>query len=153
MITNDDIVAAARGWLGTRFHHQGRIKRTQAHRGGVDCLGLLIGVARELNFRLPDGSPAIELDQTDYTHYPDTAYLQAQLLRALVPIPMEGITPGNILLLRIDNAPQHLAIVSNMHDGLGIIHAYAPARSVVEHPFDRWWQERVQAAFRHWQIS
>lgn len=148
-ITNDGIVAAARGWLGTRFHHQGRLKKTDKHKGGVDCLGLLIGIAKEVDLRLPDGSPAVSLDSTDYTHHPDTEYLQQQLLRALVPIPIGGIAPGNILLLCIDGFPQHLAIVSDMLQGLGIIHAYAPARRVVEHHFDGWWQARVQAAFRH----
>ena len=37
---NDAIVTCARSWIGTRFHHQGRLKKTQSHKGGVDCLGL-----------------------------------------------------------------------------------------------------------------
>lgn len=154
MALNDDIVAAARGWLGTRFHHQGRLKKTAAHNGGVDCLGLLIGVAGELDLRLLDGSPAVALDSTDYTHTPDTEYLRRQLLRALEPIPGDGIiAPGDILLFRIDHFPQHLAIVSDMPSGLGIIHSYAPARQVVEHCFDDWWKSRVQSAFRYSHLS
>ena len=39
MTTGDDIVAAARGWLGTCFHHQGRLKRSAVHRGGVARTG------------------------------------------------------------------------------------------------------------------
>lgn len=147
-IDNDAVVAAARGWLGTRFHHQGRLKKTAAHRGGVDCLGLLIGMAEELDLRLADGTPAARLDRTDYGHYPDTEALRAQLLKALSPIPAGGIVPGNILLLRIDGFPQHLAVVSGLKGGLGVIHAYAPARAVVEHVLDDSWRQRIAAAYR-----
>lgn len=148
MVSNDDIVAAARGWLGTRFHHQGRLKKTATHKGGVDCLGLLIGVAKEIDLRLSDGAPAIMLDRTDYTHHPDTGYLQSQLRRALVSIPIGGIEPGNILLLSVDHSPQHLAIISTLPPGMGIIHAYAPARAVVEHALDESWRRRIAAAYR-----
>jgi hypothetical protein len=30
------IVACARSWIGTRFHHQGRLKKADGHKGGVD---------------------------------------------------------------------------------------------------------------------
>lgn len=148
MSSNADVVASARRWLGTRFHHQGRLKRTESHHGGVDCLGLLVGVAEELDIRLPDGAPAIILDRTDYTHHPDTEYLKAQLMRVLETIPHDGISPGDILLLNIDASPQHLGIVSDLNPGLGIIHAYAPARAVVEHVLDSGWRQRIVAAYR-----
>jgi len=142
------IVTAARGWIGTRFHHQGRIRKTESHKGGVDCLGLLAGVAAELDLRRPDGLPLIAADETNYPHQPDPKHLRACLSQLLMPIPLGGIRPGDILLLRIDESPQHLAIVSAMSDGPGIIHAYAPARAVVEHRLDDWWRKRIEAAFR-----
>jgi len=142
------IVATARGWIGTRFHHQGRLKKTDSHKGGVDCLGLLAGVAAELDLRGPDGMRLITADETNYAHQPDTSYLVARLSALLTPIPPGGILPGDIVLLRIDESPQHLAIVSDIGEGLGIIHAYALARAVVEHQLDDWWQERIEAAFR-----
>ena len=37
--TRTDVVAAAREWLGTPFHHQARLRGV-----GVDCVGLVIGV-------------------------------------------------------------------------------------------------------------
>lgn len=139
---NNDIVQAARGWIGTRFHHQGRLKKTENSKGGVDCLGLLIGVARELEL------PFLAYDETDYSHYPDTEKLQQRLGAALKQIGVGEIAAGDILLLSIDSNPQHLAIVSDMAGGLGIIHAYAPARAVVEHGLDTWWRERIVAAYR-----
>ena len=163
------IVTAARGWIGTRFHHQGRIKKTGSHKGGVDCLGLLAGVAAELDLRDADGLPLIAFDETDYAHRPDTHRLRARLSELLIEIPSPAMSaealakadcggglgrgksstrPGDIVLLRMDGSPQHLAIVSDWENSLGLIHAYAPARAVVEHALDDWWRERIEAAFR-----
>jgi cell wall-associated NlpC family hydrolase len=145
---NQAIVNCARSWLGTRFHHQGRLKRSATHKGGVDCLGLLVGVAAELKLAAPDGSLLIEADERHYPHAPDTARLMRRLAQLLRPVPPEQISPGDILLLRVDGSPQHLAIASGGPEGPGIIHAYAPARAVVEHRLDAWWRERIEAVFR-----
>lgn len=138
----NQIVNSARGWLGTRFHHQGRLKKSENNKGGVDCLGLLIGVSAELNL------PFTEQDETSYSHSPDTQKLREKLAHSLQEINISEINSGDILLLNIDGQAQHLAIVSDMADGLGIIHAYAPARAVVEHALDAWWREKIVAAFR-----
>ncbi len=138
----NDIVNAARGWIGTRFHHQGRLKKTDTHKGGVDCLGLLIGVARELNL------PLSQYDEVDYPHYPDTEKLRQKLAGCMQEIKIQDMRMGDVLLLAVDDSPQHLAIVSELAGELAIIHAYAPARAVVEHVLDSWWKQRVVAAFR-----
>jgi hypothetical protein len=148
-MTNSDIVACARGWLGTRFHHQGRLKKSAVHRGGVDCLGLLIGIAKELQLSHPGGQRLSDFDEINYPHYPDTRRFRQRLAEALRAIPVAAIEPGDVLLLRIDDNPQHLAIVSDRKTGHGIIHAYAPARSVVEHDLNEWWQSRIESAFRY----
>lgn len=136
------IVTCARGFIGTRFHHQGRLKKTDNHKGGIDCLGLLIGVAQELNL------PFTECDETGYSHYPDTKKLRQKLASILQEIPTESMQEGDVLLLNIDGNPQHLAIVSELSHELAIIHAYAPARSVVEHVLDNWWRKQIVAVFR-----
>lgn len=155
--TINPIVACARGWIGTRFHHQGRLKKTENHKGGVDCLGLLVGVAAELDLRAADGLSLTSFDKADYPHQPDAARLRERLLQLLTPIPIGDILPGDIVLLNIDGNPQHLAIVSDFSNPsplkgegirLSLIHAYAPARAVVEHGLDGWWQEKIEAAFR-----
>ena len=137
-----EIVACARGWIGTRFHHQGRVRKTLTHKGGVDCLGLLVGVAKELHI-----THLVKADETNYPHYPDTKWLRARLSVLLSPVEIDSIAPGDIVLLNVADSPQHLAIVSDMGVELGIIHAYAPAKSVVEHGLDGWWRERIEAAF------
>lgn len=147
MTTNQAIVAAARGWLGTRFHHQGRLRKTSAHKGGVDCLGLLVGIANELNIKTENGALLASLDRANYSHLPDVGELYSALCFGLTPKPLSEVEPGNILLFEIDGRPQHLAVVSNHDNGLGIIHAYAQARAVVEHALDEWWLARIKAAF------
>ncbi len=138
----NQIVSAARSWLGTRFHHQGRLKRTASSKGGVDCLGLLIGAAAELRL------PLTGYDEADYAHYPDIEKLKNKMARAMQEIAISDICAGDILLLSVDNRAQHLAIVSDMGEEFGMIHAYAPARAVVEHVIDEWWHDRIVAAYR-----
>ncbi|MDE3060454.1 MAG: hypothetical protein KGJ06_05535, partial [Pseudomonadota bacterium] len=115
------IVASARGWTGTRFHHQGRLKKTASHKGGVDCLGLLAGVAGELNLRDHNGEELAAFDEIDYSHRPDASKLRAKLAELLLRVPVQEISPGDIALLRIDGSPQHLAIISDFGGGLGMI--------------------------------
>lgn len=147
------IITTARGWIGTRFHHQGRLKAAPGHKGGVDCLGLLIGVARELELRAADGTPLAALDTADYGHLPNGEALKAALERHLLPA--DAPAPGCILLLAPDGvAPRHLGIVGAIHHSpptthaLTLIHAYAQARRVVEHRLDAWWVERVRGVYR-----
>ncbi|MCE2926467.1 MAG: hypothetical protein LW823_02305 [Rickettsiales bacterium] len=142
------IVHTARGWLGTRFHHQGRLKKTATHKGGVDCLGLIVGVAKELDLRSLDGRELADYDEQNYSHYPDADHLFSRLTELLRPIKKEETQPADIILLNIDSHPQHLAIVSDFEAGKGIIHAFAPARSVVEHALDSYWEQKIVNCFR-----
>ncbi|MGE0755119.1 MAG: C40 family peptidase [Alphaproteobacteria bacterium] len=144
----DRIVQAARGWLGTRFCHQGRVKKTASHAGGVDCLGLLIGVAAELQLCNHEGKPLMGYDERDYPHYPDVERLRHMLGSHLLPIHHAGIQPGDVVLLNIDGHPQHMGICCRLNGALSLIHAYAPARAVVEHHLDSWWNARIVSVFR-----
>lgn len=47
----ETIIKTARTWLGTKFHHQGRIKRSKQNLGGCDCVGLIIGIGNELGIK------------------------------------------------------------------------------------------------------
>ena len=51
---------------------------------------------------------------------------------------------GDILLMRFDGDPCHLAICT----GPTMIHAWAIVRKVCEHDFDREWQSRVVRIYR-----
>lgn len=144
----DAIVACARGWLGTRFHHQGRLKKTREHAGGVDCLGLLVGVAKELKLQDVNGLPLSLHDVFTYPHLPDVEKLQQSLCNCLELISIDQMCVGDVALIRISERPQHLAILTDFNNGPGVIHAYAPAKKVVERALDAWWKERIYRAYR-----
>ena len=124
------IVAAARSWLGTPWHHQGRLKHV-----GVDCIGLAVGVAREIGLTVED--------QTDYGREPD-----ADLLLEKLHLHCERVDdwqPGDILLFAISGPrARHVGFATD----IGMIHAHAPARRVVEHGIDATWRQRIIGAWR-----
>ena len=134
------IITAARSWVGTCFHHQGRCKRTAAHNGGVDCIGLLVGVAQEIGFPVQD--------ETDYSRHPQGSRLADVLRHYLQPIALTEVRGGDVLLFTFEKDPQHVGIVSELSGGeLGLIHAYREARGVVEHRLDNHWWKKAIAAF------
>lgn len=143
MLTSCKVVQTARGWRGVAFAHQGRT------RAGIDCLGLLIVVAEDLDLLFEEARASARDDRT-YGHQPDTNKLFEGLMRHLVRIPHNQMQAGDIVLLRIDGSPQHLAILSDYPhpESWGIIHAYAPARKVVEHRLSSDWQRNIAAVFR-----
>lgn len=148
-VSREAIAACARSWIGTRFVHQGRLKRCTAHSGGVDCLGLLAGVAKELDLRTPDGRLLADCDQQDYPRYPDTDMLRDTLERLLMRVEEGEMREGDVLLLTVEGRAQHLAIAGRMEDGeLSLIHAYAQAGRVVEHRLDALWREAIAGVFR-----
>lgn len=139
------IVAAARHYLGVPFAHQGRSG------AGLDCLGLLVCVANDCALCL-DGKPVVRFDETDYGHYPDAAYLRSQLEQVLRPC--DEIKAGQVALLHHDGSDRHLAIVGDYGEsGVSLIHAYAPARVVVEHRLDENWKGRVAALFEFTEVE
>lgn len=145
----DDIINAARSWLGTRFLHQGRLKKTQTSRGGVDCLGLLIGIAKELQLVDHKGKALASYDNTSYPHTPDTTKLLGHLHHLLIPKPITKLKKADICLFNINGNPQHLAIITEAHlQTATMIHAYAQARKVIEHELDEHWRQSMVAAFQ-----
>lgn len=139
-ICDSAVIAAARGCLGTPFHHQGRLKQV-----GVDCLGLLICVAKDLALTNSNKTALAEYDALDYGHYPDEKRLYQGLMSQLIKI--SSPKPAAIGLFKIDGSARHLALFGEKDGALTLIHAYAPARKVVEHRFDESWQTRLVAVF------
>jgi len=135
------IVDAARSWIGTPFHHQGRIKTV-----GVDCLRLLIGVALELYLRDVEGVPLAAYDELSYGHMPDERNLYMKLQNVLIET--KALKSENIVLFEIDGAARHLGIIGSKNGYFSIIHAYAPARKVIEHRLDEEWKAKIVKLFK-----
>jgi len=148
MATSHEVVACARQFLGVRFAHQGRSV------AGLDCLGLLLITAQTLDFTF-DGAGVEALDVHHYGTRPDAMLLKQKLDTHLQPIEKADVRAADILLLKINGMPQHLALLSDypMANELGMIHAYAPAREVVEHRYDAHWRRNTYRAYRLPQLA
>lgn len=156
MIAAEAIVPLARGWLGTRYVHQAR--GPKGPEGGVDCVGLLIGVASELGLLEPGYDP------TGYDWETDGTQLRLELSKwaeviAMSDVPQEVdfwldvLQPGDIAVFKVVGLPQHTGFVSEIDYGVGgtfpgLIHAYNPAGKVVEHSLDERWFRRLIELWR-----
>jgi len=132
----DEIVAAARGWIGTRYHHQ-----ASARGVGCDCLGLVRGVWREVVGAEPEMAPPYSPDWAE-------AKREETLLDAAARhfVPVEVIRPGAILIFRWRAwAPaKHVGIAAD--DGR-LVHAYDSAGRVVETTLSTAWRRRLAGIF------
>ena len=116
MITRAAVLSAARACLGVRFRHQGRT-RVQ----GLDCAGLVVHVCEQLGVPIEDC--------LNYAHDPDYRVLSRALHQHLTPISLHEIQPGDVLRFIAGSDPVHLGIATD----IGVIHAAASHRKVVEH--------------------
>ncbi len=125
------VIEAARECLGTPFHHQGRAAGI-----GLDCIGLLVVALRKAGFEVQD--------RTDYLPRPDGVSLIAGI-EAHGAKKVETIQAGDILVFRYGQQPQHVALATS---GATLIHAFAPARRVVETAIGDYWRRRLVAVYR-----
>ena len=139
------IVAQARTWLGTPFHHQARLKGK-----GCDCLGLIVGVVDEMGLKDAHGRLLSSYDEITYPKEPDGAYLIEKLTDLLDEVPIRDARAGDLALFKVRENPQHLAILTDYEGTLGMIHSFAPSRRVVEHRLDDDWKSRLLKVYR-WQ--
>lgn len=131
------IIAIARTWIGTPYHHQASLKGT-----GADCIGLVRGIWRELIGEEPERLPAYSGDWAEATGR--ESMLQAAS-RHLVPIEPQLIREGDVIVfrLRAEAVAKHVGVVS----GLGrMIHAQEGA-PVCEVNIGPWWRRRIAGAF------
>lgn len=132
MASAEDVVRQARTWLNTPYHHQGRLKGV-----GVDCAGLIIGVAHELQLSA--------FDIGGYTARPDGDSLRQACQAQMQPLAIAALQPGDVLLFQFDAHPGHLGFFSGPDT---LLHAYLPRRRVVEHALDAAWWRQVVGCYR-----
>lgn len=120
------VVAAARSWLSTPYHHAADVKGA-----GVDCAMLLVRVYVDLGLVGP-------FDPRPYTrdwmlHRDEEKYLGFLLTRARL---VETPEPADVVLFRFGRCFSHGGIVTRS-DPLTIVHAFASARVVIEEEIAR----------------
>ncbi len=132
------IVAEARRWLATPYHH-----RASTLGAGVDCLGLIRGVYRACVGAEPVDVPPYSASWADAD---GGEPLLAAATAALVAVePAQDFAAGDVLVFRMPPAgvAKHAGIATGPHR---MIHAYESA-GVVEVSLGGWWRRRLAAAF------
>lgn len=137
MIKRSNIVETAKGWINTPYHHQAAVKGV-----GCDCIGLLIGVWRELIGELPVEPPI-------YSPQWHLHQKESQLIKVLKEtygfVDINATTPpaGAVLCFGLERGPAHHAGIST---GNGtFIHSFMLSKKVVEVTLDPAWKRRLHA--------
>lgn len=132
----NQIVAEARSWLGTPYHHQAALKGI-----GCDCIGLLKGIYAAFGgvVDLPaDYSPSWHVHRAEER-------LRDGLRRYGQEVPLLSARPGDILLFGIGKGPAaHGALLIEPEI---IIHAYAEAGAVIASRLTGRWLAWRRCAF------
>lgn len=129
------VIAEARCWIGTPYHHQASCCGT-----GCDCLGLVRGVWRALYGTEPETPPP----------YPVNGPAREELMvpafgRWLIKIPRDAAMAGDVLVFswRHSQPARHCGIQTAGHH---FIHAHS-RRAVAETRLTPWWWRHCLAAF------
>jgi cell wall-associated NlpC family hydrolase len=137
MTTRADIVAEARSYIGTPFHHQGRLKGV-----GVDCAGLPLCIARTF------GLVEADFDVQGYPRQADGVSLLGWCDETMQRIGRSDMQRGDVVVVAYDEHPQHLGILGDyLHGGLSIIHSSSVAKRVIETRLMFTRSMRFQAAY------
>lgn len=131
---NDDIIAEARSWIGVKWKHQGRT------RSGLDCLGLVVVVAHKLGIS--------DVDEKTYSPRPDGVSLVKRFAEEMDEIALADMRAGDVVMFADSKYPCHVAIVSEKHGQLYIIHAHATRRQVLEERYGFEWPDKARKAYR-----
>ena len=136
MPTRAELIAQARTWLGVPAIVGG------SQRCGVNCLGIIVGILREL------GSFEAMVEEMDKHVGFKKPTTPGDLLRKLLVskhwknIKPVKLQPGNLVLFFTLEGPQHLALITE--PGV-ILHAAQNKKKVVEHLIPDGW--RIAAEF------
>jgi NlpC/P60 family putative phage cell wall peptidase len=134
--TPDEIVGAARAWIGTPYRH-----RASTPGAGCDCLGLLRGVWRALYADEPEAMPAYRAEIRDPAH---AGALLAAAERHLVRVTGEPAA-GQVVLFRLVRSlpPRHCGI---MVSATRFVHAEERI-GVVEANLTDGWRRRLAGLY------
>jgi NlpC/P60 family putative phage cell wall peptidase len=134
-----DVVAHARGWIGTPYLHQASVQGV-----GCDCAGLLRGVWRAIYGTEPQGIPVYT---PDWAEPQGEERLMAAANRLFTPV-AGPLAHGQVVLFRMRRGAiaKHLGVLATDQRIPTFVHAYA-GHGVVESPLSAPWRRRIAARF------
>jgi NlpC/P60 family putative phage cell wall peptidase len=142
MIEASAVIAEARTWKGTRFHHQAAVKGV-----GVDCVGLITGTGAAFGWR-PDPDQFRRF--RNYARVPNPTRMLEALNLFLRPVPEGQMQLADVFYMQWrEDVPTHLAILSEFDGRPTIIHAWSEAGAVVEHGYVDPWPDRLHSVWRY----
>lgn len=137
----EEVVALARGWIGTPYRHQASLKGV-----GSDCLGLLRGIWRTVYGRETEAIPPYT---PDWSEASGTETLLEGAARHLMAVPGASMQAGDVLIFRMrqGGVAKHVGILAGDPGAWTLIHAYS-GRAVCESVLGPAWQRRIAGVFR-----
>ncbi len=133
MITRESLVAEARKWKGVRWRHEGRNEH------GVDCVGLVVMVAKALD--------RFNYDVKGYAREPFNLDMLKHFKANMVQKPINDAKPGDVVIFRDNKFPFHVGVLGVKYGELSLIHAYAARKEVVEQLYLPEWSKLALACF------
>lgn len=131
------IIAAAREWIGTPYHDQASVKGV-----GADCLGLALGVWREIIGPEPTEIPPYT---RDWGEVGSVEVFAKTAMNWMIPLPLSQLRPGALIVFRMREGAvaKHCGILTEADT---FIHAY-DRLGVIEERFTDAWRRRLAFAF------
>jgi len=129
-----DLVLTAYTFLGTPFHHQGRLPGV-----GLDCAGVVVCALKRLGYPVAD--------QAGYGRIPSQGIFTSAIANHCDSIQQDQVQPGDLMMFAFRAEPQHVAIISATNP-IMLIHAYQDVGRVVENGLDAIWQSRLRGCYR-----
>ena len=135
--TRDRVLAIAESWIGTPYRHQASRKVV-----GCDCLGLMLGIWRELYGETPAFRADYSPDWAETRHGEPLLDALRKYCEERDPAKMQ---PGDILAFcwQAGSAAKHLALLAPDNR---IIHAYE-GHAVMASAFVPSWRRRLAGVF------
>lgn len=136
MITKENVVEIAKTYIGTPFHHLGRIKEV-----GIDCIGVILGVAEELKISLIIPPEAKKYGRKS-KHRPLLECMEEQFIW------VKKREVGSIVVSWFNSKtkePSHLGIVTNV----GLIHTNGNLGVVIEEHWSPLWTLRIVEYYKY----
>lgn len=122
-ILGQQIAAAARSYVGTRYGDQGRMPGTM-----LDCIGVPMCAAWDAGIKPRD------FDIRGYCRTATPSSIHDECARWMSPVPRDQLRAGDVVVVRFrDGDPQHIGVCyDHPHGGLGWVHADSLRGHVVE---------------------
>ena len=138
MDKRQEVVKAAKSFVGAKWVHQGR------RPDGMDCAGLVVLTGKKAG--LLDDS---YVDYTNYRRQPDGNSFKAQFDKYATRTVWTKAQEGDILIFGKGVYNFHCGILFFKHDKPYMIHGYSESGLIMEQPLTEHWFNRMTLVYKY----